>query len=358
MTHHDAPTRRQIDRLLTARHPVSVSIYLPTGRTVLESRQDRIALANLAVPVRAQLEANGADPDEIEALVDNIEAIAADDAFWARPTESVAIFLTPTAERTFRLPNRLNESVEISDRFHVSPLLRAVTFPHAAHVLALSKGAVRLLEIGPAGAPEELRVDDMPRDAWDPRSNKVFKARDRSYVRRVDHAVRSVLMDSDLPLIIAATEGIDALFRTVNTHPHLVDTRWPGNPEELTDAELADNVRSILDGVYAQELADLAALYDVRTSQGRTATDVSDVARLATIGAVDTVFVDFDAVLPGSIDETSGAVEFAESSSAASYGVIDEIARRVHLAGGRVLAVRADDMPKPSPVVAILRYTV
>jgi hypothetical protein len=357
MIHSDIPTRPQIDQLLDARDAASVSLYLPTGRSTLESQQDRVALSNLGDLVRSKLEAAGADADTVTALDEGIEAIVDDDDFWTRPANSLAVFLTPHSERTFRLPNQLSQSVEVSDRFHVSPLMRAVTFPQAAHVLALSKGAVRLLEIGPDGTAQEIGVSDMPRDAWDPRSNKVFKARDRSYVRQIDHAIRSVLNHSDLPLIIAATEGIDALYRTVNTYPRLVDARWPGNPEELTDAELAANVRTILDEVYAAELDDLAKLFDTRNSQGRAATDVSDVARLATMGAVDTVLIDFEAVLPGTIDETSGAVTFADAPSADTYGILDEIARRVHLTGGRVLAVRSDDIPQQTPVAAILRYT-
>jgi hypothetical protein len=43
---------------------------------------------------------------------------------------------------------------------------------------------------------------------------------------------------------------------------------------------------------------------------------------------------------------------------AASYGVVDEIARRVLLSGGRVLAVRGDDVPGGEPLAAILRYAL
>jgi hypothetical protein len=70
---------------------------------------------------------------------------------------------------------------------------------------------------------------------------------------------------------------------------------------------------------------------------------------------VDTVLVDIDAKLPGQIDEDSGAVAFAEDD-AATYGVVDEIARRVLLTGGRVLAVRAADMPGGGTLAAIFRY--
>jgi hypothetical protein len=65
--------------------------------------------------------------------------------------------------------------------------------------------------------------------------------------------------------------------------------------------------------------------------------------------------VDIDEKVPGYVDEESGAVTFAEDD-AASYGVVDEIARRVLLAGGRVVAVRADEVPEGGPVAAMFRY--
>jgi hypothetical protein len=55
-------------------------------------------------------------------------------------------------------------------------------------------------------------------------------------------------------------------------------------------------------------------------SLGRTLIDLADVARAATFGAVDTVLVDVDTVVPGTIDEDSGTVTFAPES-ATSYGV-------------------------------------
>jgi stalled ribosome rescue protein Dom34 len=104
------------------------------------------------------------------------------------------------------------------------------------------------------------------------------------------------------------------------------------------------------------ELHAFHELYQSRQSEGRVVQDIADVARAATYGAVDTVFVDIDEVIPGSIDESTGAVTFSTSGDAASYGVVDEISRRVWLGGGRVLAVRRDDIPGQNSVAAILRY--
>lgn len=356
--HTDIPTRREIERLLNATADYCVSIYLPTHRVTQETQQDRLLLRDLTRQAVEQLDEAGADKHEVADLEAHLmHLVDDDDEFWINQADSLAIFAGPGRFETHRLPNNLTAMVEVSDRFHIQPLLRAVTFPHAAWILALSQGSVRLLEIGPSGAPEEVRVEGMPADAFESSGNKIHKARETAYARKVDTALREVLTGSDLPLILAASQPMAAMYRSVNTYPHLVAEREHGNPDTTTDAELADAARGILDDLYADQLAELAELFDERRSQGRTAVDISDVARLATLGAIDTVLVDIDASTPGLIDE-AGAVTFDEADDAINYGVTDEIARRVLLAGGRVLAVRAGDIPDGGPTAAILRYVI
>jgi len=60
-------------------------------------------------------------------------------------------------------------------------------------------------------------------------------------------------------------------------------------------------------------------------------------------------------VVPGTIDD-EGAVTFADGPSAATYGVVDEIAGRTLLMGGRVLGVRRADIPGGGSLAAIMRY--
>ena len=180
----------------------------------------------------------------------------------------------------------------------------------------------------------------------------------RQYARSIERALRPILTGEDLPLILAGTEPMDSIYRSVNSYPHLVGTSIPGNPEATTNQELAASARTVLDRLYTSQLAEIVELWELRTGQGRTRTDVADVARAATMGAVDMVLVDIDRVLPGTVDEDTGAVMFGpeNDTSMASYGVVDEIARRVWLNSGRVLAVRQDDIPGPQGVAAILRY--
>jgi Bacterial archaeo-eukaryotic release factor family 11 len=177
----------------------------------------------------------------------------------------------------------------------VKPLLRTVTFPQTAFVLALAEGAVRLLEVTPDLPTFELRVPDLPDDAADAvgkasttdrsasrrlQGTEGRKVLFRSYARAVDRALRPVLGSQDVPLILAASEPMDAIFRSVNSYPHLAKR------------------------------------------------------------------------------SESGAVSLDDAERAGDYGVVDELCRRVVLAGGTVLAVRAAEVPGGGAAAAILRYPV
>ena len=129
-------------------------------------------------------------------------------------------------------------------------------------------------------------------------------------------------------------------------------------PEGSSDEELASAARNVLDELHARQLSELRERFQQRSDQDRSSTDVATVARAATYGAVDTVIVDIDEKVPGFVDDASGEVTFAEEDDAVSYGVVDEIVRRVVLSGGRVFAVRAPDVPGGGPVAAILRYAL
>jgi predicted transcriptional regulator len=370
--HTDIPTRAQVSRLLAGRNPASVSIYLSTDPASANDAE-RIELGNLAADAVDQLGAAGIAKRDVLEIEQEIGDLLDDEGFWRHQARSLAIFATPEGATTFRLPNRLVSAVVVSDRFHLKPLLRTMTFPQVTLVLALAQGSVRLIEVSADVEPAELSVPDMPSDAASAAGRSSLsdrapvrriqgsegrKLRLRQYARQVDQALRPFLGGIGVPLILAAAEPLDSIFRSVNSYPQLAATTIAGNPERATNAELAASAREVLDDLYARELREVRELFDLRLAEGRALLDVGDVARAATYGAVDTVLVDIDEVVPGSIDEETGAVTLSADGGADSYGVVDEIARRAWLAGARVLAVRRDDIPAQGSVAAILRYPI
>jgi hypothetical protein len=178
------------------------------------------------------------------------------------------------------------------------------------------------------------------------------------YARTVDQALRPVLAGDGRPLIVAAAEPMASIYRAVSTYPQTAAQVIPGSADHTPDHQLAAAAREVLDRVYADDIAELAGLFATREAQGRATSDVAQAARAATYGAVDTLVVDMDAVVTGTVDDEDGSVAFSEGADTGTYGVVDEIARRTLQAGGRVVSARRQDVPGGGDLAAILRYAI
>lgn len=368
MLHVDIPTTEDLRLLIAKRGPAHVTIYLPTTPVTHDTQADRIALKNLADNALEQLTSH--DKRERQAIEERLLDLMDDDIFWEYQANSLGIFVTPQSLQTFRLPNHLKPAVEVSDRFLVKPLLRAVTVPQAALVLALAQNSVRLLGITAAAPVFEIKVDGLPTDAASAAGKASIKDRSPSgriqgsegmkvrlaqYARKVDQALRDVLSGRQIPLILAAAEPLLSIYRGLATYPHLAATGILSSPETMTDAELAAAARPILDELFRQKLQEFRTLFDTRQGQWRTTTDITQAARAATAGAISHLLVDIDENLPGTVNE-EGAVVFAESPCSVTYDIVDEIAARALQTGAQVLGVRKGDIPGEESLAAILRY--
>lgn len=362
--HIDMPTRTEIERLAAGRDPLSVSIYLPTS-TPPDAEHDRLqarALVDQAlVTVREH-----ADKRTAAQVEQSLRDLLDDTGFWRELGRSLAIFTTPDRITSYRLPNALSAEATVGDRFTITPLLRALTFPQAAFVLALSQNHARLVEVSADGPAQELVVPDMPADAASRfglenlarsspdgkhQGDEGMKVRLTQYAREVDRALRPVLRGTSLPLILAAAEPLAGIFRNLSGSSELTPEGIDGNPDALSEAELADAARGILDQTYARELAQLRETFGDRRSGGLATSDLADLARAATTGAVATLLVDMDAHVDGTVTE-DGTLTRDEGRQ----DVLEEIAARALATGARVLAVRADDLPGEAQAAGILRY--
>jgi hypothetical protein len=373
MLYVDIPSLADLKSLAAHRDDICVSIYLPTTPVSQETVRDRIELKNLAKEALRQLETASTDKRRVAALMEHLDDLVDDDEFWRFQAHSLAVLATPDNVRTFRVPNALAKIVEVSGRFHLKPLLRAIAFPNTCYVLALAEGAVRVIQVTADLPPAVVRVDGVPKDAASAVGRASVNDRSpsgriqgsegqkvllRQFARKIDHALRGLLTGSDIPLVLAASEPLASIYRSVNTYTHLAKAGIDGSPVRSTDAQLADRARALLDGQYRDEIAQWKMAFVARENEGRATTDIAHAARAATYGAVETMLVDIDEVIPGTVGEKDGAVTLAKSANASDYGVIDEIASRVIRSGGRILGVRKADIPGGKSLAAILRYAM
>jgi hypothetical protein len=372
MLYVDLPTAEELTRLANKRGEGCVTIVLPTTRLTQEIGASIIELKNLGKEAARQLKEANFDKRKIAAMEEQLEDLAGDQDFWAHQATSLALYVTPENLTSFRLPTRLDAFVEVADRFHIKPLIRALAFPDVAFILALSENSARVVELHGDLPAEIIPVSFMPKDMdasgarnksrdvspggrFQGRAGETFHR--RNYSRQIDAALRPLLAGRDIPLILSSVDEFDTIYRSVNTYEHLASEIIRGNPDRLSVSELAEKARPVLQRLDAAKIGTLKDLYRTREKQGRAGADLAQVARAAAQGAVDTLLVDIDAVIDGTLDETTGAIAIAKGASAETYDIVDEIAGLALRFGGRAIGVRKADLPvATSPVAAIYRY--
>ena len=391
MLHIDIPGLEEFKALAQVKGETCISLYLPTSPLGSSAKVHRTAFKELARDALSQLKEAGIDKAEITAFAEQFDRLAGAehdvqdqdkvrkqqhakpdpvDSFWHYQANGLAVLATSGATRTLRLPNSPKPLAAVADRFHLTPLIRAMTSPHDVYVLALAKESVRLVHAFANFSPERLQVRSLPANAEEATRRPSVHVRAprgklqnlegekvllQQYVRKVEHAVHGVLAGRNTPLVLAAAEPLASMFRSVNTYPGLADEMIEGNPDQTTDAELEDAAIPILDRLYSRDLAAVIARYDELKPRLAT-TDVSYAAHAATAGAIDQLLVGLDAVVPGLVSDVDGSVTYAASDDAETYSVVDEIARRALCSGAKVMGARKDELPDRASLTAILRY--
>lgn len=352
MWHLDIPCVDELRSLVELPGPVA-SLYLPTTPVSPQARKDATVFRNLAEQV---------DNTEIsELLLDLVD----DGRFWDSQAHGLGVIATTQRMWIYRLPHQVDEVVHVASQAKVLPLIGAASVIASCHVLVLSEGAARLIDISADLPPQEVPVPDMPSDAasWAGKASigdrshsgrlvgsEGKKVHLRSYARGVDDALRPLLHGDERPLVLVAPAPIDSIFRSVCSYPHLLSEGVQANAETFTDTDVAEAVKPVLESATRERSARLAEFVNQRRGQNRVTTDVADIAKAATTGSVDTLIVDRKANEGGSIDEAGNLL-----LEDGGVNVIDVIASRVMANGGRVLALDAGELPGAA-TTAVLRW--
>jgi hypothetical protein len=111
-------------RLLLEQHrEPCISMYLPTHRVGADIQQDRIRLKNQTRQAENLLFLANVHAAEVENLLEPIQALVDDEAFWLHPSNGLALFRSPNMFDPYRLPFSCKELVVVSNHFYLKPLL-------------------------------------------------------------------------------------------------------------------------------------------------------------------------------------------------------------------------------------------
>jgi hypothetical protein len=380
-------SRNQFEFLSREHHEACISIFLPTHRSIPESKQDPIRLKDLVRQAESGLRDIGYRSVRVrEILAPARELMERErDGFWSG-TDGLAMFLAPGFFQYFRLPINFQDLVTVTDHFEISPLLPLFTAGGRFYVLALSRNHVRLIECTPY-AWAELDLPGVPRsedealkyDVRQPilqvhsggggpgrgKESQVFtgqgagvddeKTRTLEYVYAVERGLRRRLREHE-PLLLAAVEELEAVYRKVNRHRGLLEHGVHGNPDRLSSGELHKAGWEVARAYFDEEKQRAIATYADHRGAGRSSKDLHEILLAAHQGRVQSAFIETGIHVWGDFDFDDDALQLHDDQQPADEDLLNIIAVQTILHKGTAHQLPRQNMPDESFVAASFRY--
>ncbi|MCI0485252.1 MAG: hypothetical protein L0229_01370 [Blastocatellia bacterium] len=386
-------TKDELTALMEKQTGPCVSILMPTHRMGKETLQDPIRFKNLIREAENRLAASGIQkedsfPQTTEAgeLLEPARRLLEDGDFWQHHKDGLAVFLSRSVFRYYRLPVAVQELAVVANRFHIKPLLQMIGDDGRFYILALSQKYVRLFEATRYDV-EEVHLEDVPEslaDALkyeDPQSQLQFhtgapggggrraavfhghgvgiddmKDRILRYFQKIDEGLQETLKNERVPLIIASVDYMFSIYKEASAYPHIVDEAIAGNPEEVKPEELHRRARTILQPYFQRAKEAAAARFKELAGNGKTSGDLREVIPAAYHGRVESLFVAVSIERWGSFSPDTNEVEVREAARAGDEDLLDFAAFHTFLKGGTVYAVEPEEVPGGRSLAAVFRY--
>lgn len=354
-----------------------ISIYQPTHRQKPESTQDSIRFKNLAKKIENTLKADYKDAN-IDAIMKPINEIAADNLFWNKSKEGLAVLANEDECLVYRISQSVSERAIVSDSFHIKPLIRAFQSADRYQVLALNRTSFKLyagnrygferIEI-PEGTPTTLK-EVLGEDLTDPgltsgRSPVLHGLNSKKeeveidterYFRYVDKFVTENYSNkTGLPLVLVTLTEHQGDFRKLSHNKHLLDEAVKIDPESVSEDKLDKVIWEVLEPIYLEKTKTLVERFENARAKSVGSDDIVEVARASHDNKISTVLIEAGRIIRGRVADDGKLIE-EEDSDNTHEDVLDDIGESVFRNGGEVIVLPKERMPSTTGVAAIFRY--
>jgi hypothetical protein len=387
----DVVNRTDLRELVEKDGKWHISIYLPTHSTGREQQQDPIRLKNLLAQAEKKLLEYGLRRPKALEILRPARELVLEGPFWQYQSQGLAIFLSEGYSRIYRLQDRFDELVEVSNSFQVKPLLPLLSGDGSFYILALSLNQVRLFQASKAHV-EEVQLQDMPAgmedalliedyqdhlgfhtDTADPISTGERPAmfygqgvednkKDDilTYFHKVDAALMRQLENESMPMVIAAVEYLIPLYREANTYRNLFEQGLTGNPDRQDGGQLHEKAWKLVEPIFIRSRQEALDRFNELHGQqnGLASSDLEPVVRAAAGGRVETLIVPLGVETWGRYDPQTDSVRVDSEPTPWNEDLLNFAAAQTLLNSGNVYAVPQKQLPHQAEVAAIYRYAI
>ena len=373
--------KERIRELASASGPC-ITVVLGSG----DPGAERIGLKDALNEISARL--NGDRPkEEVTALLNPLRSLP--DAFQGGGSreESLVLLRSPDVFEQFELSKPMQSGVFVGEHFDPRVLLTLANSEIRFYLLALSQNRTRLLlctdrtseEVPlPARVPTSLDeametrkpdhvLDNMHTGGPSTGSMKGVMfgtSSDREkkdeylngFFNEIARGVETLLRGSEDPLIVVAVEHELALYKRLNTYPHLLEPGVHGAPDGLEGGEMHARALELLQSQPAVPVKTILDSFEKRVGTGHASARIPEIVKGAYEGRVSNLFLQENAHYEGTFDEARFRVKHTSDPVNHPEDLIDEAIHQTIVHGGDAMILPGSQMPNGVPVCAIFRY--
>lgn len=380
--------REELKELTDERTGPCVSIYMPTEKGSIETKQNPVRYRKLLREAEHKLAATGMKPYEVAALMAPAQPLLEDHMFWQYQSGGLAVFLCRRMKRAYTLPVKFSEMAAVADRFCVKQLLPLFTEDGRFCVLALSqrsvklyqcsrysvsevdltkapKGIAELLEFNPGEKQLQFHTQSQGHGGGNKQSGMFHghaedtdegKANILLYFQNVNKAVVSALNGNGGPLVLAGVDYLTSIYEKASTYPKLWPGRITGNPADYRPEELKDKAWELVRPGFEEDARKAVTQFGQLQGTPGASSHLRTILQAANDGRVATLFVSTTDQRWGVFDYESGVMDVHPRPEPCDLELLDMCVTRTLDHGGKVYALAPDRMPGKAPAAATFRY--
>jgi hypothetical protein len=379
----------EIKNLIQRSPGLFVSIYLPTHHTGGSDPQDPIRLKNLIRQGEDKLTRAGLRTTEARVMLEPIQRLVGDNMFWRQQSDGLAIFVHNNNYAYYQVPSLMDETVVVTNRFHIKPLLSLLNNCGWYYVLALSRNEIRLLQCTEFNSIR-VRLEGVPKNLDEYMQSEVPDARityhsstqasgaavgsasavqsgegskanyDKNtvyqYFEKVNKGVFNVLKDEKAPLVLTGVDYLLPIYRKANNYNNLIAGGIDGNPETWTDDVLRQQAWKIVKPYFDKSKQEAMAQFNQSAGTGLTSTDIKEIITNAHSGRIRFLFLAKGANQWCTYDATSNDVILSQNAQQSDEDLLDLAAFETLAHAGTVYIVDRENVPGNTAMSAVLRY--
>jgi len=380
-----------IQELVNSTARPAISLYLSTHRHYPGTEKDPIVFKNLVKDVGLALEKNYPEANK-QKIIDHLIHYETDRQFWAHQLDGLAIFVADDFVKVIKVAAAFPSKVVVSDTFYVTPLIRALQSNDRYQVLCLSRTNVTVYE-GNRYQLDDITSNKIPRnleaalgtELTEPHltvssyngsrpsingtSNSAMhhghgdkSSEDEKEIVNFFRAVdRTVLNEpsqpSGLPLIVVTFPEYFSVFKSISHNKQLFENGVSMHPDAFNKEDLILKAWSVFEPIYTERISTAISSYNIANAYKAASDSLEEVAIAAVSGKIATLLIEEDRQIAGKIGDSSGELQLGFGSDTnAQNDVLDDIAEKVILTGGKVLVIPHSKMPSSSGLAATFRY--